>query len=65
MKVGDLVRSSNEDAWHFGMHGIVIALEPSRLTTTLHRPGMASICWGEQGTFWERTEVIEVVSESR
>ena len=30
MKVGDLVRSSNEDAWHFGMH------EPLRAGHTRH-----------------------------
>jgi len=65
VKVGDLVRSTNEDAWHLGMHGIVIAVEASRLTKTLHLPSMAYICWGEQGIFWERTEVIEVVNESR
>jgi hypothetical protein len=59
MKVGDLVRSFNEDAWHFGMHGIVVAVEA---TISRCGAGMAYVCWGEQGTFWERAEVIEVVS---
>ncbi len=61
MNVGDLVRSFNEDAWHFGMHGIVVAFGDTAL------PGrdMVKICWGEQGTFWERIEVIEVVNASR
>jgi hypothetical protein len=62
MNVGDLVRSFNEDAWHFGMHGIAVALgHPYNLPGR----GMVKICWGEQGTFWERIEVIEVVNASR